>query len=334
MEKIKNLKYTTASALFLLSLLFRLSAQQIEARLSADTTEMQIGDQIHLSLTVRHTPDILLQWPVIDSIEGFEMLSFTRVDSLPNPDDKQVTQVQHFTLTSFDSGSYRIAPIDIYYHTKTDPAQKATFTNALPLEVKTVAVDTTAEIKPIKDIRGAPLSFREVLPYLLIALLLAAIIWFVIRKIKNRPKPLPQENITVVPTVPAHEIAMRKLAILEEKRLWQKELIKDYYSELTDIFREYLENKFHIMALEYTTNEIISSLRQLPALKPIQVRQIDDLLTTADLVKFAKAKPASGENMEAMETIRNFVKDTIPWQETPAQTEKTPDSEPVTDLNP
>lgn len=334
MEKIKYLKYTTASALLFLSLLYSLSAQQIEARLSADTTEIQIGDQIQLSLTIRHAPDIVVQWPVIDSISGFELLSITRIDSIDNPDDKQITQVQQFTLTSFDSGNYRVPAIDIYYHTLSDPSPKATFTNALPLVVHTVAVDTTSEIKPIKDIRHAPLTFVEVLPYVIIAILLFAIIWFVVRKIKNRPKPEKQEHIPVIPAVPPHEIAMRKLSLLEEKRLWQKDLMKDYYSELTDIFREYLENKFHIMALESTSHEIIASLRQLPGLKAIQLRQIEDLLTTADLVKFAKAKPVANENMEAMEIVRNFVKDTVEWQQPSPKIEKTLNSEPVTDPNP
>ncbi|MDX2247812.1 MAG: hypothetical protein SF052_13590 [Bacteroidia bacterium] len=325
MEKIKYAKYTSATVFLLLSLLSPLSAQQIEARLSADTSAIQIGDQVNVSLTVRHAPDIILHWPLLDSFPGFEILSITKVDSSSSPEDPFITQNQRLTLTSFDSGSYRIPAIDVFYFTRSDTSRKATFTNALPLEVHTVAVDTTAEIKPIKDIRGAPLTFREVLPYILVALLVAALVWFVIRRIKRRPKPLPVEKKVILPSIPPHEIAMRKLAVLEEKRLWQKDLIKEYYSELTDIFREYLENKFKINALESTTGEIISSMQLNPVFKPLQLRQLEELLTVSDLVKFAKAKPASGENLEAMEVIRNFVKDTSSVSEKPTQTE------PVTD---
>ncbi|MEZ4827420.1 MAG: BatD family protein [Bacteroidia bacterium] len=331
MEKIKNLKYSAFAMLLILCTVHLPRAQSIDARLLADTTEMLIGDQIRLSLSVTHSPEISPQWPALDSIPGFEILSFTRVDSTVSQDDR-ITRSQQFTLTSFDSGSYRIPPLDIYYTLSGDTSRKATFTNALALEVKTVAVDTASEIKPIKDIRGAPIAFSDFLPYILLAIAIALVSWFIIRRIRNRPVKQPQVQKPAAPPVPAHEIAMRKLALLEEKRLWQKDFIKEYYSELTDVFREYLENRFLIMAMESTTGEIVQNMRQVHTFTQRQIQQVETLLTTADLAKFAKAKPEAGENLEAMEIIRHFVKDTAVASATPPANAQ--ETQPVTDHQP
>jgi len=65
------------------------------------------------------------------------------------------------------------------------------------------------------------------------------------------------------PPRPAHEIAFEQLALLKEKKLWQQGLIKQYYSEATEIFRRYLENRYAMQAMEETTDEILAGLRKL-----------------------------------------------------------------------
>ena len=311
MEKNNCLKYIFL-ATFLSFLHFnQLVAQAIEARISADTTEMLIGDQVDLTISVSHSPNVNVEWPLfVDTLSGLNIVSKTAVETTQT--ENKVIEYQQLTVTSFDSGYYRIPGIDIPYKVDGSDAPKSTFTNAVSLTVFTIPVDTTQDIKAIKGIIGEPLTFRDVLPYILLGLLAVLVvvggIWYMRKRKKDEPlivaKPKPQ--------IPPHEIAMRKLAQLEARKLWQKDDIKNYYGELTDIFREYMENRFHIPAMESVTDEIVADLNKLD-LKPIQISASKSLLEMADLAKFAKFKPSQNDNMQSMEVVRDFIKDTKTW---------------------
>ena len=93
---------------------------------------------------------------------------------------------------------------------------------------------------------------------------------------------------------PAHEIAEEKLDDLKTQQLWQQGLIKEYQSKLTFIIREYLENRYDMKALESTTQEILKDLMSRD-FDPGLNNDLREILTMADLVKFAKARP--GENI-------------------------------------
>ena len=108
---------------------------------------------------------------------------------------------------------------------------------------------------------------------------------------------------------PAHEIALEKLSGLKSESLWEKGSVKEYYSKLTYIFREYLENRFDIQALESTSEQIITQLEK----KDFDTGMNDDVrrvLQSADLVKFAKAKPVEEFHVESFEKLEAFVKTT------------------------
>ena len=99
---------------------------------------------------------------------------------------------------------------------------------------------------------------------------------------------------------------MKQLAALKEKRLWQQGQVKEYYSELTEILRRYFENRFGLMALEETTDEIIEGLRRMKLLPRI-IGDVEDVLVRADLVKFAKYKPEIGEHDASLKTVYDIV---------------------------
>ena len=127
----------------------------------------------------------------------------------------------------------------------------------------------------------------------LIAFLIAVAIAFFIRhKLKNRPRPevlpppLPVRKVVVIPP---DIVALEKLNSLKENRTWESVGEKEYVSELTEIIREYIENRFEVKALEMTSGEILAAMKG-DLLDGIQMEQLSNTLNVADMIKFAKSK--------------------------------------------
>ena len=102
---------------------------------------------------------------------------------------------------------------------------------------------------------------------------------------------------------------MEKLRNLEEQKVWQQGDIKQYYSELSEIIREYIEGRYQFLALESTTDEIMDKLMRI-SLPDQYKNNLQDLLMTADLVKFAKSHPLPDENKRYLDIANEFVRTT------------------------
>jgi len=109
--------------------------------------------------------------------------------------------------------------------------------------------------------------------------------------------------------LPPHEIALQALEELKNEKLWQKGLIKEYYTRLTDILREYIEVRFNIRAIELTTWEILQSFKN-STISRNDKEMLSEILELADLVKFAKALPVPSENDKSMTDSVGFVNNT------------------------
>ena len=86
-----------------------------------------------------------------------------------------------------------------------------------------------------------------------------------------------------------------------------KDKAKDYHTELTDIVREYIENRYGIIAMELTSDEILRSYSGLN-LGSASTDMLRQILNLADMVKFAKAKPLANEHSLSMTNSYAFVK--------------------------
>ena len=108
------------------------------------------------------------------------------------------------------------------------------------------------------------------------------------------------EDAPTYRTLPPFEEAILRLNELDEKLLWQNNKIKEYYSELTEIVRGYIERELKVPALENTTDEVLAMIKDFKNLDSIEtsketIKKLKDLLREADLVKFAKSKPLAIE---------------------------------------
>ncbi len=224
-------------------------------------------------------------------------------------DDIIVSQL--LTLTSFDTGYVEIPSIGIkYYKSADDTTTYTSFTNYMDIYVKPVSIDTTIAYMPIVEPIKQNVTFEETLPYfggtiILAGLILLAI--YLIRRIKNKEKIVVEEE---KPQIPAIVTAREKLSVLKESNLWQSGRYKDYYTDLTDIAREYLEGQFNIDAIEMTSEEILNEVKKIQ-LDNLTFNKLQNTLITADLVKFAKATPNSAENETAFNDINSFVEESF-----------------------
>ena len=170
------------------------------------------------------------------------------------------------------------------------------------------AIQDSIALMPIKDIITEGQSWEDykiwfyILGFILVAPLLIKLFWG--RKQEEETETEEEEIF-----VPAHEKALSALNSLKNKELWQSGNIKGYQSELTDIIRRYLDDRFDVNALEMTTEEINRELTK----KDFDTKHsstLQRILTIADLVKFAKATPPVDINAQFMEEAVQFVNST------------------------
>ena len=289
-------------------------AQQVKPHATLDTAEILIGQQAHLELSVTYRVDsgkANIQWPVItDTITAkVPILHDSHVDTiLPDKakDPYLFKQTRTLTITSWDSGFWAIPPFQFVINGDT------VGTDPLLLTVHTVAVDTTKAFRDIKDIYTLPFSLmdwlREQWPWIagglaLVAILTALIIF--LRKRKRRPKPMAPEP----PKAPLHVRTLLALEALQQKKLWEQDRQKEYHSELTDILRGYIEERYGVRAMEQTSDELLSALR-LSSMPTASREQLAQVLRLADMVKFAKWKALPTENEQAMSAAVRLVQET------------------------
>ena len=273
---------------------------------------MLIGDQVKLDITFSYPLNTMVSWPKIPDtiLQSIQIINRSKIDTSVSPDKKTLTLHQNFLITSFDSGFYTIPPIRFFYRELPDTTIGIAQTETLLLSVHTLAVDTTKVFKPIKGPLTVPLTFREILPWLLLAVLVVLIILAILFYLKKRKNAEPVFKIRSEVQLLPHEIALSELEKLRIKKLWQGGRIKEYHSDLTDILRTYLENRFSIMALEMTSQEIIDNIRSQNTMHNDSVGKLNHILSMADLVKFAKMQPLPVENDLSMDNAVAFVQET------------------------
>jgi hypothetical protein len=285
---------------------------QAQAVASLDTASIFIGDQVTLKLTFTAPAGYRIQWPSIsDTLTGkVEVLRRSRIDTALTEDKKQLRLSQNLVITSFDSGYYALPPLVFRYSEPGDTALFKALTEQLLLEVKTLPVDTAKAIFDIKGPMRAPLTFRELLPWILLALVLAGGIYLLRWYLKKRKKAEPLFRLPARPKLPPHQVALDALEALRQKKLWQSGMIKEYHTELTGIVRTYIDDRFGIHALEMTSDEILEAVTKT-AVDDGSREKLRSTFVLADLVKFAKEQPLPAEHDLSFSHAVDFVRNSI-----------------------
>jgi thioredoxin-related protein len=286
--------------------------QDVKVTSSFDSTKIFIGDQIKYTVTVDKPNDLRLNFPVFkDTIcKNIDIVSGPNIDSVAEQNGR-IKIIHKYLITSFDSGRYQVKPV--FAEVRSGSGLKRYYSDYSLLEVIRVKIappDSTAKIFDIIAPYKARVTLGEILPWLLLLVLVCALVWAVIRYIRSRKKSEGKEEI-FIPVEPAHIIAFRELEILKGQDLWQKGEIKKYYTRLTEILRQYLENRFRVYSLELTSAETLDALVRTGFKKNGSYNDLKSVLTGADLVKFAKYNPIASENEAHFQTSWDFIQATM-----------------------
>jgi len=291
--------------LCLVFLAFALQAQEKPStKLSRDS--ILVGDQVKWSirLTIGEGEDFFFEEPSDPVTEGVETISPFSVDTLKVRRGRMEVEGS-MVITSFDSGSFFMPPLVAMVQHK-DGSVDTLYYESPTLEVTTIPIDTaTFKVYDIKGQMKYPVTFVEVAPWVGGLVLLAAIIWFVVRLIRNRRQ---DRDFFGKPKVkePAHIVALRSLEKIRGMKLWQNNRQKQFYSDVTDTLRQYIADNYGISAMEQTSAQMLASLKQTDV-ESAQYEKIKELFTTADFVKFAKHTASDAENEEVIPTAVSFV---------------------------
>jgi hypothetical protein len=277
------------------------SAQTTKLSTAIDTTRNKIGAQFNLTLKATVDTAAAVVFPSRKVFGMLEVIRSYPIDTVKK--DGLYELVKKYGLTQFDSGKYVIPRLRVLID------KKPFFSDSIAVAVSDVAVDTLKQ--KMYDIKDVIAAGKAVIPwwvYVVVAVVLAGIGFLIYRIAKRKPKEKKAAEVFKTPI----EKATVKLQLLEKKGLWQKGEIKDYYSELTDIARTYIEEAIHIPAMESTTSELIAGLRLAAARKhmPLAAETVENLegvLRQADLVKFAKNKPLEFEIAEDRSKIEKTI---------------------------
>lgn len=276
---------------------------------SLDSTTLMLGDQTGLHLKAVYDDGQRVEMPFLgqELIPGIEIVRRTPVDTLVK--DGKTTLTQELTLTSFEDSLFYVAPLAF-------PAGEDTFySDPLSLNfIQPFEIDTAMAITDIKDIQKAPIWVWGIVRWVLLAILLIALAvggWFGWKWLEKHRKP---ESQAVEPELlrPAEEVALEKLDLIRQDKIWQEGKTKQYHTELTDVIREYIGRRFTIQSSEKTSDETLRALQ--PAMKEQRelFQSLKSMLQLADLVKFAKWTTTPDENERSLRTAYDFVHETTP----------------------
>lgn len=280
-------------------------AQNVTAQV--DSTQIKIGEEIKLTIAVEADSTASIVFPEGENIFlPLELLESYQVDTLKK--DAKYNLIKKYGVTQFDSGSYYIPKQVVLIN------NKPFFTDSIRVAVADVAVDTLKqkmyEIKSLVSVEKTSSDWWKYL-LLVLGLLIAFGLYFYYFVFQLKPKKKKKKKAEI----PPYDRALLQLNELDKSTLLLKSEYKDYYSELTNIVRQYIEEEVHIDALESTTEELIRKIEAQKdagylALKDETIKNLKNVLQTADLVKFAKSKPDDAVVKADRNLVENIVVET------------------------
>jgi hypothetical protein len=284
-------------------------SQQVSVTAKPDTTSILVGDHLNVNIEMKAPKDIVWEIPLFgDSLNGFEILKQEKGEK--TEDEQNVVQHLKLVVSRYDSGKFVFPPLGFFYHTTTDTAKRVAESRAFFINVNTLEVDAQKGIRDIAQPLSVPWTFWEIMLYvgIVVAILLAIYFaWYYYEKKKMKQPLFVREE----EKRPPHEVALEALRRLEGEKLWQRGFVKQFHSEVTEIIRRYIEGRYHIIAIDMTSDEILSAMRRKKSIDKEVMKPLENFFSLADWVKFAKYTPSEKENEEMIPIAIAFVEKTM-----------------------
>ena len=285
-----------------------LRGQQVTVNAKMDSIQIWIGQQTNLSFEFTQQPGQHVQTPLFSEVitPGLEIVDRADNDTLKAKDGYlQITQ--SYVVTAFEDTLLLIPPFPFV------SGEDTVWSPELSLKViQPFVIDTTQiQIADIKDVFKPRFSLwyfiKKSAPYLGLLILLAAIVYLIIRLSKKKSVDVQEllEN-----KIPPYDLAIEKLNKIRQEKLWQQNRHKEYHSQLTDVLREYIDGQFMVPAPEMTSAEILAYFNYLKTENKEIYYNLQQILQLADLVKFAKWNVGPDEHELSLNNAFMFVNET------------------------
>lgn len=270
-----------------------------------DPDDITIGTPVQLRLQIEVNESLHI---FLDSIEvseqehleaGEPQVKQIKAEEMP------IGKVRYeaiYLLRAFAIGMHTLPPITIKY-TSADGGAGSIETPTYLFEVRSVKSPGTTDLKGIKGPWSAPPNwFLYTLVMLLLIVIVGAVVLLYLRK---RAKPIDLQSAVVSQRQP-HEIAYEQLGRIEGMNWIAQGKMNVYHTEISHVMRQYIAARYHIPALELTTEELLDRLQA----EDTPRERVQRFFTSCDLVKFARYGPTKPEAHERMEEARRIVDET------------------------
>ncbi|MGL4908644.1 MAG: hypothetical protein ACRC9X_07490 [Bacteroidales bacterium] len=308
---MKTLQSIVLYVLFLISTSLSY-AQEVSIELTLERDSIIVGDQVDLTISIAYSKWLNLNFPAFgDTLTpGIEIVARSTMDTLLSKKEHDLVNVIcTYTLTSFDGGVIYSLP-KIQMLLQNGETVDTFSSNEVQLKVAFPPMDSTFTPHDIKLPLNYPITFIEAFPYVFGSLLFIVIIVFLFYYLqqckKNQPlffKPKPKEA--------AHIIALRELDKIKREQLWQQGKVKEFHTRLSEITRNYLEQRYAVQAMEQTSEEILRALKTDSLCHTQWIDKLSEIFAVSDLAKFANYAPQSDENELCFARVHQFVEQTL-----------------------
>lgn len=281
------------------------SQNSISVESKLDRAEILIGDVVKYSLIITHDSDVQIQTPTLAANLGqFEIRDYKVLE--PSKKGSQIIAQTDYLISTFDTGDYEIPALEIGYSIKDDTTLYSIKTEPIRIKVASLNPDEAGDIRDIKPPLEIPRDWKRLFMQIggiVLACIAVTVLFIYLRRRKQGLSILPRRS---KPQRPAHEIALEALDQLTASDLLTTGQVKEYFCVISDIVRQYIENRFSIYSLEMTTTQLLENM-QAEQLDQTYIDMMRDFLPGCDLVKFAKYLPSTQEIEQITRMAYNFV---------------------------
>ncbi len=284
---------------FLILCFFSAYSQSVSA--ATDCNKILLGEQVTLQLKAEgintRTSSLQNWFNIYDSSGHIQIVKKESIDTVEL--NGLTTYLQKVTITSFDSGKWKLDPMQIILQDRVTGKKNRLQTGIVPVEVLPVDVSDLQnyhDIKDIIDVTAEP-DYLWYIAIIVTVIILSILTWLFIKRKKNK-KHNPSK-ITYKGT--ALENALQQIKQLQRESLTSKGQVKLFYTKLSDIARNYFNEQLQIRSSQSTSDELMVLLSVYLQNEPDKTN-FYQLLRLSDAVKFAKYNPVEEQNSYAVQT--------------------------------
>jgi hypothetical protein len=281
----------------------------IEVNAAVDTSRITIGDRITYTLSIDHVDTMRVEKPGEGVHLGqFEIKDYKIYD--PVKQEGRILEKFEYVISVFDTGTFVIPPFPVaYFPTDSLGDYKLIEASSITINVESVIQDEERQLRDVKPPIDIPYDYILLIS-VIASIILIGILVYVAYRFYLKRKETGYFIKAPEPPRPAHEIALSALGELLKKNLLNEGMIKEFYSEISEIIRRYIEGRYYIPALEETSREILKELGGQEISEDMLIKTRDSL-ELSDLVKFAKYKTSDEENNNVVNWTREFIEGTM-----------------------